>query len=190
MKKTLIVSAMTLAMVSATNANANIAVTSMDFDGIYAGTGSINDDGTMGAFESIDDFFGQPWSATQETAVITNSNGVAWAGSNANGSWDHSADIANMTENQVAVGVFWNWNSSHNDVPVLAVFDCTSVTTCIGQTTGADGELFGGMQNGPTAGALPIFNGTGNLSAVPLPAAAWLFGSGLLGLVGMARRKA
>lgn len=28
-----------------------------------------------------------------------------------------------------------------------------------------------------------------NVSAVPLPAAAWLFGSGLLGLVGMARRK-
>jgi len=26
-------------------------------------------------------------------------------------------------------------------------------------------------------------------SAVPLPAAAWLFGSGLLGLTGMARRK-
>ena len=27
-------------------------------------------------------------------------------------------------------------------------------------------------------------------SAVPVPAAAWLFGSGLLGLVGVARRKA
>ncbi len=26
-------------------------------------------------------------------------------------------------------------------------------------------------------------------SAVPIPAAAWLFGSGLLGLVGIARRK-
>lgn len=28
-----------------------------------------------------------------------------------------------------------------------------------------------------------------NVSAVPLPAAAWLFGSGILGLVGLARRK-
>lgn len=35
------------------------------------------------------------------------------------------------------------------------------------------------------------FNGTeGAVSAVPLPAAAWLFGSGLLGLVGVSRRKA
>jgi hypothetical protein len=30
---------------------------------------------------------------------------------------------------------------------------------------------------------------SGNVSAVPVPAAVWLFGSGLLGLVGMARRK-
>jgi hypothetical protein len=39
------------------------------------------------------------------------------------------------------------------------------------------------------------FNGSGvfydnlNVSAVPVPAAAWLFGSGLLGLVGVARRR-
>ncbi len=32
-------------------------------------------------------------------------------------------------------------------------------------------------------------NCSSNVSAVPLPAAAWLFGSGLIGLVGMARRK-
>jgi hypothetical protein len=31
---------------------------------------------------------------------------------------------------------------------------------------------------------------TGDVSAVPIPAAAWLFGSGLLGLIGMGRRKA
>jgi hypothetical protein len=30
---------------------------------------------------------------------------------------------------------------------------------------------------------------TADVSAVPVPAAAWLFGSGLLGLVGVARRK-
>jgi hypothetical protein len=40
-----------------------------------------------------------------------------------------------------------------------------------------------------------VHNSYGNVtlfstSAVPVPAAAWLFGSGLLGLIGMARRKA
>ena len=33
------------------------------------------------------------------------------------------------------------------------------------------------------------FDATGTISAVPVPAAVWLFGSGLLGLVGVARRK-
>ena len=39
--------------------------------------------------------------------------------------------------------------------------------------------------SGATADSLTL-----NVGAVPIPAAAWLFGSGLLGLVGVARRKA
>lgn len=38
-----------------------------------------------------------------------------------------------------------------------------------------------------------LYSGTpivGTISSVPLPAAAWLFGSGLIGLIGMARKKA
>ena len=42
-----------------------------------------------------------------------------------------------------------------------------------------------GMVDGPFVG----FNANFNVSAVPVPAAAWLMGSGLLGLLGMARRK-
>ena len=34
-----------------------------------------------------------------------------------------------------------------------------------------------------------LVDGTVNVSAVPIPAAVWLFGSGLLGLIGIARRK-
>ena len=40
--------------------------------------------------------------------------------------------------------------------------------------------------SGNTANAQLSLTGTG---VVPVPAAVWLFGSGLLGLVGMARRK-
>ncbi|PVV11860.1 MAG: hypothetical protein B6D72_09410 [gamma proteobacterium symbiont of Ctena orbiculata] len=32
-------------------------------------------------------------------------------------------------------------------------------------------------------------NGSGSISAVPIPAAAWLFGTGLLGLIGFNARK-
>jgi len=36
--------------------------------------------------------------------------------------------------------------------------------------------------------ATPGFSGTFNVSAVPVPAAIWLFGSGLIGLIGVSRR--
>ena len=40
-------------------------------------------------------------------------------------------------------------------------------------------------------GNTPVFTppGSGFNAAVPVPAAAWLFGSGLVGLIGMARRR-
>jgi len=44
-----------------------------------------------------------------------------------------------------------------------------------------------GYTSGPVTGAnLAMVT---NVSAVPVPAAAWLFGSGLLGLIGVARRQ-
>lgn len=49
------------------------------------------------------------------------------------------------------------------------------------------------MFDGPFVGAQPTFSGLATVvmpAAVPVPAAAWLLGSGLLGLVGVARRKA
>ncbi|MDH5573593.1 MAG: VPLPA-CTERM sorting domain-containing protein [Gammaproteobacteria bacterium] len=59
----------------------------------------------------------------------------------------------------------------------------------------ADGSLtaahVAGMENGPFPGFNAAFNltGAGLISPVPVPAAVWLFGSGLLGLVGVARRR-
>jgi len=59
------------------------------------------------------------------------------------------------------------------------VVDVTSVTTylCNDSTCGDFTETYSSNQV------------TGTLTAVPLPTAAWLFGSGLLGLIGVARRK-
>ena len=48
-----------------------------------------------------------------------------------------------------------------------------------------------GMENGPFPGFNAAFDLTasGLVNPIPVPAAVWLFGSGLLGLVGVARRK-
>lgn len=53
-----------------------------------------------------------------------------------------------------------------------------------GMTTGDFGASYAGV----LAAAAPVMNNVGG-SPVPVPAAAWLLGSGLLGLVGVARRK-
>ena len=190
MKKTLFASAIALtAMAGSTAANADITITSMDFGANYAATGTITDSGPWGSFDSIDPFFLQPWTVTQASDVITNSNGVTFSDTGL-GAYDFSADIANMKDHQVAVGTYFDFGGS-NSIAVLAVFDCTSGTGCTGASIGADGNPFGGMQTPPFPGMLPLFNGTGTLipSPAPVPAAVWLFGSGLLGLVGVARRR-
>ena len=60
-----------------------------------------------------------------------------------------------------------------------------NVTTLDGDGDGIPGIT---LIDGPWVGFSHAVNGT--LTAVPVPAAVWLFGSGLIGLVGLARRKA
>jgi hypothetical protein len=52
-------------------------------------------------------------------------------------------------------------------------------------------SVYSGIQglNGKTGGEYTWAVHSGDVSAVPVPAAAWLFGSGLMGLIGVARRK-
>jgi len=186
MKKILFASAMALAALSGA-AQADITITQMDFGGTYAASGTLNAVGT-GSMSSIDPFFGQHWTATQLTGFVTNTSG-SFMGAYGLGAYDFSEDIANMTDSQIAVGLNWNWNTA-NGVPVLAIFNCVT-GICTGAATGEAGYVFGGMQTGPFIGSNILLNGTDStyVSEVPVPAAIWLFGSGFLGLVGVARSR-
>jgi hypothetical protein len=76
------------------------------------------------------------------------------------------------------------------------------LTVADSQAPGTTSELFGFTANGSTGKLQSYLLGTASLSttgtltftgnpssAVPLPAAVWLFGSGLMGLVGVSRRR-
>jgi hypothetical protein len=71
----------------------------------------------------------------------------------------------------------------------MTVGDSFSIATLDSNSDGVPGIP---MTGGPFQGFNASFGGTAvvsSVSAVPIPAAVWLFGSGLLGLVGVARRK-
>ena len=68
----------------------------------------------------------------------------------------------------------------------VATLTFTAIGVGSSLVTVGDGAGLGGGWSPP----IDTYNaGTVNVNAVPVPAAVWLFGSGLLGLVGIARRK-
>ncbi len=77
------------------------------------------------------------------------------------------SDVPSVQEND-AVGITYNVRDSNNDF----YFDVSAFS---------DGVELNSSRSAYTSSTV--------VSAVPVPAAVWLFGSGLLGLIGVARRK-
>lgn len=103
----------------------------------------------------------------------------------------------------IDVVVLWNLNQAWGTSASSGVFKTNTTSTNSTSTvwsglsvdTDMDSNTFNGtaMVDGAFVGQSANFNVMGITaapSAVPVPAAAWLLGSGLLGLVGVARRKA
>ena len=182
MKKTLIASAIVLGLGTAGSASAlTMSMTQMNFNGLYNATGTLNSNGS-GTYNSLTVFFGQHWTATGTTFFSATGANV-WAGTAPAGTYNYGFSL---TANQVAWGTLFEWNSNPL-IPVLNIMTCTSLATggvCTGTGTP--------MQTPPFAGQAPAFNGivaSASTAVVPVPAAAWLMGSGLIGLVGVARRR-
>ena len=134
-----------------------------------------------------------------------------------NGVWVRTADpSASMTNDNILevldaddgdVNTVW-WSNSFAGYPFLLRADGIRVVDALdmslysdycgipGAVCDAEGNFIGADANAPGSafnanGELINLEGTvvQNLSAVPVPAAVWLFGSGLLGLIGVARSK-
>jgi len=104
-------------------------------------------------------------------------------------------DIAfQMTGPATASGeMFFDWGATTN-IYVTVDFGVTmngdgSIDFVTLDGPSADGIPGNPMDNGPFPGFNAAFIGTATPAAVPVPAAVWLFGSGLVGLAGVARRR-
>ncbi len=189
MKKILIASVTALALLASTNSKASIEITNMlfinepgGFEQTLTATGTLYSDGSGSL--TADLFLGELFTATQET-MFMDSTGF-WSGTTgsvnaADEEFDYDDEIAAMSNEQIAVGLFFEWNN--NPMAVLAIFDCTGSGTVEDPVTDCTGASPVTMDNGVFIGSSITIN------AVPVPAAAWLMGSGLLVLMRFARRR-
>lgn len=197
MKKTAIAAALSIAM--GAGAAQAATMTSATFTMYDSTGGTVGTDTTVtgsiggGTFSvaSTTPFFGTNWTAHSGTTfgpgtyTIDTIEGGVYEG-------------VEVGAGQVGGHVLFNWGST-TDIDVVMVWDvacsggsCTYTSTDGVATNPAnpDGIRGYGMIDGP----FPDFNANFDFtvpetSAVPVPAAVWLFGSGLLGLVGVARRR-
>jgi len=179
MKKTTLAGAMALSLGTiTTNASAiAIDITAMHFGSTSAVSGVADSDNLGTTFNGT--FFGEAWVATT-MAAFTTAGGHAWVGvSPEQGTFSYNFSIA---AGEVAFGIFFDWSVNLN-IPVLPIFSCVGIMD--GDACTPISSSANAMPVGPFPGGQILFSGT--VSAVPVPAAVWLFGSGLLGLVGFGR---
>jgi hypothetical protein len=83
-----------------------------------------------------------------------------------------------------------SWAGSVVDLAILQIFDCSDNINCIGVNNDPahPGVAGSEMSNGPFAGQHITFSGLA-VAPVPVPAAVWLFGSGLIALLGLGKCK-
>ncbi|MCW8923409.1 MAG: VPLPA-CTERM sorting domain-containing protein [Gammaproteobacteria bacterium] len=167
-------------------------MTSATFD-MYDGTGALINVDTVvtgniggGAWDvaSTQTFFGSIWTAHSGTTFGpgTYTFDTVEAG---------SITGVVVGAGQIGGHILFNWGAT-SDIDVVNVWDVTagvytSTDVVAGNPAGPNGTPGSGMIDGPFLTYEANFSFDTN--PVPVPAAVWLFGSGLLGLVGVARRK-
>ncbi len=203
MKKTAIATALLLASGAASAATGELCMfdaTGAVLDGGWAtscdqsitASLSLSADASANTITSSELLLGDRWTAHDITTYTAGTYSV-----------DTGAGMYNFTvaEGQVGAHMLLDWGLTSN-IDVVNVWDVSSsgdIQTYTSTDWDGDGIPGGAMLD---SGALVGFSASFNLegsdlanvnitppSAVPVPAAVWLFGSGLLGLVGVARRK-
>ncbi len=217
MKKLLITTAIVAAASAGISTSASAALASnavLDFDaGVAGGNYGFIVSGSYFAMDNnSDDIF-----KTNERTAISTANGLelgttqnaatidnTWVFFSNNGVHQTTSDttVSNAVANTADIDFSgWEvfWNNVHINMGAGASNGVASIVCDVDCAIG-DGFSLDYFATVPDDGATNFGNvnytlhleGTigGEVSAVPVPAAVWLFGTGLLGLVGVARRKA
>lgn len=187
MKKTAIASALALGL--GFGAAQAAPMTSATFTMLDGTGGTVGVDTTVTgdigggtwAVASTTPFFGQQWTAHSGT---TFGPGTYTIDTIQGGTY-----TVTVGAGQVGGHILFNWGVS-SDIDVVNVWDVTDLGggsfSYFSTDWNGDGIRGAGMIDGPFQGFNANFDFT---AAVPVPAAAWLLGSGLMGLVGVARRR-
>ena len=183
MKKTLLAAALIVATGSASAANFTMLDGGGGTVGVDNTTTDIRDFGTgTWTLSSATPFFGVNWVAHSGTVYDTAGN---YTFDTVQGG-TYSVDLA---AGYTLGHILFNWGATA-DIDVVNIWDAA------GNSIDVDGDGVSGlgMIDGAFIGFNANFSTTGpssevNPAAVPVPAAVWLFGSGLVGLAGVARRR-
>ena len=184
LKKSTLTAAIALTLGTGAAQAASFTMTFMDFPGAPNSTvvGTVDTTAGSGTFTSgATPFFGHAWTGTV-VAGFESSGAGSWNYSSASGASATGTYNFTLAPGQVAMGVWFDWNTSAG-IPVLNILNADGS----GVDIDGDGTLGTKMAAGPFVNSPVGF--AGQVNAVPVPAAAWLFGSGLVGLVGVARRR-
>ena len=169
-------------------------------DANYAATSGYNVNGAL-TWQAANDWAAQltvggvsGWrlpTTPQPDASCSSQSGSVSSGYNCTGS-----ELGNLFYNVLGGATFTSITATHNsnynlfsNVQSGWYWSATEYTPSTNAAWYFD--MFGGYQNAhykSTSSSVWAVH-SGDVSAVPLPTAVWLFGSGLLGLVGVARRK-
>jgi len=213
MRKSHLIGALCAALFIFITAPANAVIVTFNYTGLAYDPGETFDQdppaGSYTAANSVTGFFTVDDASLYDGKVITDFDILSWSFNDGRNTLS-SANSDNLSAAQITYsgGIFTDWNinvQSPNNSSALALGEqwLEIITFNNGSTYAKDSSrIFECVSNCAPSNPITIqadsgstgntFNdGTGswNVSPVPVPAAVWLFGSGLLGLIGIARRK-